>query len=181
MRDDFRKLRHQGLAAALVAALCLMPALAAQAEDNSQTIRAIITIPTPRSANLLQLRGIGGRGTALLQIDGACHSMPVRLVAGDFEGLQTNLRDRDPIVLELRDPELIQALSRGVDIVSDEEAVTADPMDRAAGILLLSGLAEGTGFVINPGRTLASDIFGARMSAVSCDAFNPSQIATPEG
>ena len=181
MKDDFRKLRHHALGATLGAALIAIPALASHAEDNSQTVRATITIPTPRSANLLQLRGIGGRGTALLQVGGACHSMPVRLVAGDFEGRQSNLRDRDPIVLELRAHELIQALSQGVDIVSDEATVSADPTDHEASILLLSGLAEGTGFVINPGRSLASDIFGARMSAVSCDAFNQSQIATPEG
>ena len=181
MRDDFRKLRHQALAATLGAALIALPALAAHAEDSAQTVRATITIPSPRSANLLQLRGIGGRGTALLQIGGACYSMSVRLVAGDFEGRQTNLRDRDPIVLELRDPDLTQALARCTDIVSDEATVSADPTDHEASILLLSGLAEGTGFVINPGRTLASDIFGARMSAVSCDAFNQSQAATPEG
>lgn len=181
MRDDFRKLRHQALAATLGAALIAIPALAAHAEDSAQTVRATITIPSPRSANLLQLRGIGGRGTALLQVGGVCHSMPVRLVAGDFEGRQANLRDREPIVLELRDPELIQALSRGVDIVSDEAIVSADPTDHEASIVLLSGLAEGTGFVINPGRTLVSDIFGARRSTISCEVFSQTQTAAPEG
>ncbi|MEM6507788.1 MAG: hypothetical protein AAF711_20320 [Planctomycetota bacterium] len=181
MKYDIQKLRDQVLAVTLGAALIAIPALAAHAEDSTQTVRATITIPKPRSANLLQLRGIGGRGTALLQVGGACHSMPVRLVAGDFEGRQANLRDQDPIVLELRDPELVQALSRGVDIVSDEATVSADLTDHEASILLLSGLAEGTGFVINPGRTLVSDIFGARMSAVSCDVFNRSPTATPAG
>ncbi len=181
MRDDFRKLSHHALATTFSAVLFAIPAFAAHAEDNSQTVRATITIPTPRSANLLQLRGIGGRGTALLQIGGACYSMPVRLVAGDFEGRQANLRDRQPIVLALRDPELIQALSRGVDIVSDEVTVSTGPTDHEASIVLLSGLAEGTGFVINPGRSLVSDIFGARRSTVSCDVFNQSPTGTPEG
>ena len=179
MTEDFNTLRSKGLAATLGVALSLMMALVAAADDGIQTVRAIITIPTPRSANLLQLRGIGGRGTALLQIGGACRSIPVRLVAGDFEGRQTNLHDREPIVLEIRDPELVQALSRGMDLVSDEATVSADPTDRGASILLLSGLAAGTGFVINPGRSLVSDIFGARTSDISCDVFSQAQAATP--
>ncbi len=106
--------------------------------------------------------------------------MPVRMVAGDFEGRQTNLRNREPIILEIRDPKLVQALSRGRDIVSDETIVSADPTDHEAGILLLSGLAEETGFVINPGRNIASDVFGTRRSDISCDVFNKTQTATPE-
>ncbi|MEM1429618.1 MAG: hypothetical protein AAGG09_09185 [Pseudomonadota bacterium] len=181
MTYDFTTLRHNGLVATLGIALSVTPAFAAHADNGTQTVRAMITIPTPRSANLLQLRGIGGRGTALIQIGSACHSIPVRLVAGGFDGRQTNLRDREPIVLEIRDPGLVQALSRGIDIVSDEATVSADPTDRRASIVLLSGLAEGTGFVINPGRTLVSDIFGARVSDISCDAFNAVQAANPEG
>lgn len=180
MRQNLKTLREKALVATVSAALAAIPALAAYAEESTQTARGVITIPTPRSANLLQLRGIGGRGMALLQNGGTCHSMSVRLVAGDFEGQQISLRDQEPIVLELRDAVLVQALSRGNEIVSDEATISADPTDTAASIVLVSGLAEGTGFVINPGSNLVSDIFGARRSAISCDVFNQAPAAEPE-
>lgn len=180
MAHEPNTLRHMGLAATLGVALTTMPALAVHAENGAQEARAVITIPNPQSANLLHLRGIGGRGTALLQLGGACYSLLVRFVAGDFAGRHTNLRDQEPIVLELRDAALVQALLNGRDIVSDETLVSDDPLDQGASIVLLSGLVEGTGFVINPGRNLFADIVGARTSIISCDAFNQVQAEASE-
>ncbi|WP_424973132.1 hypothetical protein [Dinoroseobacter sp. S76] len=181
MPQEFRAMRRAGPAAAFSLALALMAACGAPAEPGPEPDRALVTIPTPRAANLLQLRGIGGHGSALFRVEGACYSMPVRLVAGDFEGRQANMRAQDPIVLELRDPRLVQALLNGRDIVSAELSVSADPRDQGASILLLSGIAEGTGFVINPGRSLVADIFGARVSDMPCGAFAPAATAEPEG
>ncbi|WP_152610593.1 hypothetical protein [Leisingera sp. ANG-DT] len=141
----------------------------------------MITIPTPRSANLLQLRGIGGRGTALLQVDGECYGMPVRLVAGDFAGLQAGVPRNTPIVLHIRDPHIVNALLNGTDIVSDGSEVANYPAKRSAGILIQSGLTAETGFVINPGSNLLADIFGVHASQTPCDEMDAAQPAGPEG
>lgn len=155
--------------AALAAAFAFGPLAAPLLAQETGQSRAVVTIPAPRSANLLQLRGIGGRGTALIRIDGACHKMPVRLVAGDFAGRQPGLRSNGPIVLHIRNPEFAGALLNGADIVSDEKDVTDDPEETSADILILSGLTAETGFVINPGRSLLADIFGATVSQIPCD------------
>ncbi|WP_299865692.1 hypothetical protein [uncultured Roseobacter sp.] len=128
-----------------------------QAQDAG-VHRAVITIPNPRSANLLQLRGLGGRGTAHIQVGNTCHSLPVRFVAGDFSGESIQARRSTPIVLEIRDVQTVNALLNGADIVSDE----------TAGIVIHSGLSADTGFVVNPGRNISADIFGARVSKVPC-------------
>lgn len=142
------------------------PAAPLQAQEPAVQ-RAVVTIPNPRSANLLQLRGLGGRGTARIQIGEDCHLLPVRFVAGDFSGEQIRLDRHAPIVLELRDPQLVAALLNGADIVSDETDVTSDPAN-PAGIFIVSGLGQGTGFVINPGRNISADLFGARPSKARC-------------
>lgn len=133
------------------------------------THRALITIPNPHSANLLQLRGLGGRGTVQIQLASSCHSLPVRFVAGDFSGESVNFRKNEPISLEVRDASIIDALLKGTDIMSDETHVTSDPLNTEASILIVSGLSADTGFVINPGSSILSDIFGVKVSQISCD------------
>lgn len=146
----------QTILASTVALSSLSAPLAAQ---ETSDYRAIITIPNPRSANLLQLRGVGGRGSAYIQITDKCHRMPVRLVAGDFSGESVRVRRNAPIVIEIRDPGTVDALLNGADIVSDE----------GRGIVVVSGLSEDTGFVINPGRNITADIFGARVTESPCE------------
>ncbi|MEO9459284.1 MAG: hypothetical protein ABJE63_15675 [Lentilitoribacter sp.] len=131
--------------------------------------RAVVTIPNPHSANLLQLRGLGGRGTVQIQDASSCHSLPVRLVAGDFSGESVNFRKNEPIILEVRDATIIDALSKGTDIISEDTYVTNNPLNAKAGILIISGLSADTGFVINPGSSILSDIFGVKVSQISCD------------
>ncbi|MDV7144857.1 hypothetical protein R3X27_19425 [Tropicimonas sp. TH_r6] len=121
--------------------------------------RAVITIPNPRSANLLQLRGLGGSGTAHIQIGSTCHDLPVRFVAGGFSGDSIEVRRAAPIVLEIRDAQIVEALLNGADIVSDE----------ADGIVIHSGLSADAGYVINPGRNISADVFGARASETPCN------------
>lgn len=144
---------------ALCAAL-LLSSLAVPADvQNTGIHRAIVTIPNPRSANLLQLRGFGGRGTAQVQIGTKCHDMPVRFVAGDFSGERVQLRASAPIVIEINAAQTVKDLLKGGDIVSDE----------ADGIKIISGLSKDTGFVINPGRNVSADVFGTRVTKTPCD------------
>ncbi len=138
------------------------------AAQDAGVHRAVITIPNPRTANLLQLRGLGGRGTAHIQIGETCHSLPVRFVAGDFSGESITVRRTGPIVIELRDSQTVAGLLNGADILSDENA----------GIVIHSGLSAETGFVINPGSNISADLFGARAVDRPCDARDDSP--TPE-
>ena len=45
-----------------------------------------------------------------------------------------------------------------------------DHMDPDADIVLQSGLEEGFGFVINPGRNILEDIFWIKAKPVSCQS-----------
>ncbi|MCG8389255.1 MAG: hypothetical protein MJA30_27120, partial [Cytophagales bacterium] len=45
-----------------------------------QANTAVVEIETPREGNLLHLRGLAGRGTATVRMNGACSVMPVRFV-----------------------------------------------------------------------------------------------------
>jgi len=130
------------------------------AADEAGIHRAVVTIPNPRSANLLQLRGLGGKGSAFIQIGNKCHLMPVRLVAGDLAGESIRVRRNAPIVIEIHDTKTVNALLNGADIVSDE----------GNGLKIISGLMDDTGFVINPGRNIAADVLGTRVTETSCDA-----------
>ena len=58
-------------------------------------------------------------------------------------------------------------MAKGRDVVSDMYSVS-DQVDPEADILLQSGLDEGFGFVINPGRNILGDIFGVWVKPVSC-------------
>ena len=71
---------------AILIALTLVPSNAAPAPERGV---AVITVPRPVSANLMQLAGVVGRGTAIIQHPdhGTCHQMQERFEAGGFWGL----------------------------------------------------------------------------------------------
>jgi len=149
----------------------LLGSLAAEAEAPAQTApnTAVIDIATPREGNLLQLRGLAGRGTATFRMNDACYRMPVRFVSGDFSGRHVRMARRGPIRIVIRAQDTIQALAAGQDLVSDMVRVTDDPGDTSADLYLAQGLTAATGFVINPGRNLSADLFGARLTPIECD------------
>lgn len=154
-KSSRRAARHIAWVASFALANLSAPLIAQEAGTH----RAVITIPNPKSANLLRLRGFGGRGAAHIRIGQTCHRLPVRLVAGDFSGESVHISRSAPIVVEISDPQTVEALLAGADIVSDE----------AEGIEVLSGLSGEAGFVINPGRNVTADIFGVQATATSCD------------
>ena len=153
------------------AAILTLPLGAVKAEQTTTPDTrpfALITIPDPHEASLLQLRGISGSGTALFRIDGQCHSMPVRFVAGDFEGRRITAGHSGAIRLRLLRPALVQALYEGQDLVSDNLKTVTSGQDGAADIAIEAGLSPATGFVINPGSSVLSDIWGVRPTPVPC-------------
>ncbi|WP_419412521.1 hypothetical protein [Primorskyibacter sp. 2E107] len=127
-------------------------------------------IDAPRVATLLQLRGLKGRGTVILKSKDShdCLIVPIRFVAGDFggEGISTN--ESHPIRLILRSPRVASALTAGDDVVSDMYRISAQPDDPEADIIILTGLSESHGFVLNPGSSVVADIFGASTGRITC-------------
>lgn len=165
--------RHQlaaiGLAISVIFA-AITTAQTAKAESVTDQERdiAVIDIPHPKEGNLLMLRGLVGKGTASFRVNGACRSMPVRFVAGDFSGQRVDLGNSKSIRVVITASNVVRDLLAGKDLVSDMVRVTSDPVDKAADLYLAKGLSADTGFVINPGRSLLADIFGARKTDVEC-------------
>ncbi|MEY1556105.1 hypothetical protein AB3Y40_10775 [Yoonia sp. R2331] len=132
---------------------------------------AVISIPNPKKGNLLMLRGFAGQGTAAFRINGACHTMPVRIVAGDFAGEDVDVGRAGPIRIVVTNPEVMGDLLAGQDLVSDMVRVSSDATDHAADLYLAQGLSPDTSFVINPGRSLFADVLGAHKTDVECDSL----------
>jgi len=127
-------------------------------------------IDAPRVATLLQLRGVTGRGTVIVKSDDShdCLTIPIRFVAGDFGGEGISTSETHPIRLILRSRRVAGALAAGDDVVSDMYRISTQPDDSEADIIIESGLSESHGFVLNPGRSVVADIFGAATSRTAC-------------
>ena len=130
----------------------------------------VVQIQTPRVANLLQLRGVMGRGTAIMRSDDSheCQSLQLRFVAGDFGGDSVSTDAAEPIRLILQSARVSNALARGDDVVSDMYAISSQMNDSDADIIIESGLSESHGFVLNPGTSVVADVFGSTTSHLSC-------------
>lgn len=87
----------------------------------------VVQIQSPRVANLLQLRGVMGRGTAIIRSDGShdCLSLRLRFVAGDFGGDSVSTHAAQPIRLILQSARVSNALAHGEDVVSDMYAISS--------------------------------------------------------
>ncbi|WP_209000917.1 hypothetical protein [Stappia sp. BW2] len=152
----------------------IWPTSVAVQTETGQQIPAgaygIVQIQTPRVANLLQLRGVIGRGTAILRSDDNqdCQSMQLRFVAGDFGGDSVSTHTAQPIRLILQSERVSKALARGEDVVSDIYVISSQINDPDADIIIEGGLSENHGFVLNPGTSIVADVFGAATSRLTC-------------
>lgn len=170
-------LKTHSFKSALIVGLSSVVALAtpseeAAAQEPSSALQsssfALVEIPDPRQGHLLHLRGIAGRGTIVFNINGACSEMPVRFVAGDFEGREPGERRGGAIQILITSPDLIGDLMAGADVVSDAVRVGLDPNDGSADVIIMSGLPPETGFVLNPGRSVLADVFPNRPTPITC-------------
>lgn len=149
------------------------PSLAArtlQGQEIPAGAFGIVIVDGAREASLLQLRGIAGSGVALLRnADGkGCLSVPLRFVAGDFGGDSIAATRAKTIRLTINDAGIVQALIAGQDIVSDQYRVGTTQNDQIA---IQEGLTAEHGFVLNPGKSLMADVFGADVDEIDCAAF----------
>lgn len=142
--------------------------------DDGQQIPAgaygIVWINTPRTATLLQLRGVAGRGTVILRSNNHrdCLSFPIRLVAGDFGGDGISAYTAKPIHLIIRTEQVANALRGGQDVVSDMYRISNQQNAANADIVIQSGLSDSHGFVLNPGSSVLADVFGANVNHTAC-------------
>lgn len=181
MKGNVMKLRmlidHLAIAGLAVSVILITVATtnAAKAEAITKPKRdiAVVNIPHPREGKLLMLRGLAGQGTASFRINSACRTMPVRFVAGDFSGEHVHLGRTGSIRIIIKNPKVIHDLVSGRDLVSDMVRVSSDVTDQTADLYLAQGLSADTGFVINPGRNLFADVFGARKTDVECSSLSP--------
>ncbi|MEH6728613.1 MAG: hypothetical protein V7703_20910 [Hyphomicrobiales bacterium] len=129
----------------------------------------VLTVNRPRQVTLLHLRGIGGDGEVILRGDepGTCLILHIRFVAGDFGGDSISGHVSTPIRLVINSKRVAETLQRGQDVVSDTYRVSGHSNPEAE-IVLQSGLDESFGFVINPGSSILSDIFGVATKSVNC-------------
>ncbi|MEM5544927.1 hypothetical protein WNY61_19530 [Sulfitobacter sp. AS92] len=147
--------------------------IAVQTETGQQIpagAYGVVQIESPRVANLLQLRGVMGRGTAIIRNHDHhdCQSLQLRFVAGDFGGDSVSARAAQPIRLILQSARVSSALARGEDVVSDMYVISSQMNDSDADIIIESGLSESHGFVLNPGTSVVADVFGSTTSRLSC-------------
>lgn len=142
----------------------------AQGQEIPAGSIGIVVIESAREASLLQLRGIAGRGFALLRnSDGnGCVQLPLRFVAGDFGGDGFASTQARPIRLTINDAGIAEALVGGLDIVSDHYHVGTSRIDQIA---IVEGLTVEHGFVLNPGKSLLADLLGADVNQVKCEAW----------
>ena len=181
---------HQTFAFLTAQMALLLPSLGASAQDADQKTnwqtRAVVQteagqripagaygvaqIDAPRVATLLQLRGVTGSGIVILKsnIDHDCVTVPIRFVAGDFGGEGISAGATSPIRLILQSPRVASALAAGDDVVSDMYRISTLPDDPEADIIILTGLSESHGFVLNPGNSIFADIFGAATNRIAC-------------
>ena len=150
------------------------PKMAAVRSETGQLIPSgalgVIQIETPRVATLLQLRGVMGSGVVVLRSDksGDCLTLPIRFVAGDFGGDGISAHIATPIRLIIQTERVAKALAQGDDVVSDNYRISSMSDDADADIIIKSGLSGSHGFVLNPGNSVVSDIFGTTPSHTSC-------------
>lgn len=130
----------------------------------------VVRIDAPRVATLLQLRGVMGRGTAVMRSDDDhdCLSLPIRFVAGDFGGDSVSTHTTKPIRLIIQSARISKALARGDDVVSDGYRISSEKGDSNADIIIESGLSNSHGFVLNPGTSVVADVFGTTASRTTC-------------
>lgn len=137
-------------------------------------VYGVVQIDTPVEASLMQLRGMSGQGVAFIrQMDSRdCLSLPLRFVAGDFEGQGISTHTAAPVAIEIRTYAASQRLVEGKEIVSDMVRVSMDSQSVDAELVIVSGLQSTQGFVLNPGQSFFADMFGVRPSREPCSGIS---------
>ena len=175
--EDFKAFALIGAMATALALSPFDPAVSATPEHPLAV--GHVSVPAPRQGTLLHLRGMVGKGVAVMRLssDRGCARLGLRLVAGDFGGM-TNESWGEPVRLEIRSSSIVTQLMRGIEVISDEIRVSTDPADPMAEIVIHSGMQADTGFVLNPGTSPLANIFGLPGRPVPCSTLRTLTLGT---
>ncbi|WP_413700827.1 hypothetical protein ACLKMH_03135 [Psychromonas sp. KJ10-10] len=130
----------------------------------------VIIIDSTRMGNLLQLRGIVGKGVLVTKQDikQACFVSRLRLVAGGFDGSNVSIHSSTPIQLNIYAQEIIDKLEAGVEIISKDYLIIDHVAEGVGDIQIVTGLGLNHGFVLNPGEWSWSTLFDEKKKEVIC-------------
>lgn len=146
---------------------------------------AIIYVPNLTRGSLLQMRGAFGSAyfTRKAADNSWCDAAPLRVLFGDFDGTSSGISSTKSVVLMVMKPVIADKLARGQDIVGDE--VTLIDIDKVSthslegvDIIVAGAASADSGVVLNPGRSILNDIFGASSVDNSCGHVSAEKALT---
>ncbi len=169
MTPDFKA---TALASLMVIGAALIP-VQSNGHDYAPSPRAlaVVDIPAPREGRLMHLAGVKGHGIATVRIPGTgtCRAFSVVMVAGGFWGMEHDA-DVGPVRILINDPFVVKRLARGRDIVSGDYRVSAGDPHSNADLVVLSGLPQETGFILDRAGMRLGPI-GRQGQRASCAPF----------
>ncbi|MEQ9326837.1 MAG: hypothetical protein RJQ21_06040 [Rhodospirillales bacterium] len=149
------------------------------------TASAIIYVPNLTRGSLLQLRGAYGSAyfTRKALDNSWCDAAPLRILFGDFDGMSSGISRTGSVVLMVMNPAIADKLAQGDDIVGDD--VTLVDINRISAhslegvdIVVAGAASANSGMVLNPGRSILNDLFGASSADNSCGHANAAEALT---
>lgn len=137
--------------------------------------RGIIYAPSLTQGSLLQMRGAFGRAyfTRKAEDNSWCDAAPLRMLFGDFDGTSLGISNPGSVVLMVISPFIADKLAKGQDVVGEDVTlldIGMVPTEGLQGIdIIIAGSASAeSGLILNPGRSILSDIFGASSVDNAC-------------
>ena len=146
---------------------------------------AIVYVPSLTRGSLLQMRGAFGSAyfTRKAADNLWCDAAPLRILFGDFDGISSRTSSTETVVLMIMKPVIADKLARGEDIVGDD--VTLIDLDKVSphslegvDIIVVGAASADSGVVLNPGRSVLNDLFGASSVDNSCGHVSAEKALT---
>ncbi|MEQ9346747.1 MAG: hypothetical protein RIG26_09920 [Thalassospira sp.] len=146
---------------------------------------AVIYVPSLTRGSLLQMRGAFGSAyfTRKAADSSWCDAAPMRILFGDFDEVSSRISSTESVVLMIMKPVIADKLAQGQDIVGDD--VTLVDVDKVSthslegvDIIVAGAASADSGVVLNPGRSVLNDLFGASSVDNSCGHVSAEQALT---
>lgn len=147
--------------------------------SQSDRVKGVVLIESPKMGSLLYLRGIAGKGVLTFKANASnvsgeeldkhqCLSTPIRFAAGDFSGSSIGINNVQSIRLLVYSDEIMDKLISGDEVVSKDYLVTVQKENSYGDIKIASGLTLNYDFVLNPGEWSWSSLLGLDQEKVNC-------------
>ncbi|MDB4838191.1 hypothetical protein OAH87_07000 [Marinomonas sp.] len=184
MKDNKRKASKGGFYGGSIVLLCVLVSACSDNMEvtngsmtgNNQThlsdVKAVVTIESPKVGNLLQLRGIAGKGELVTKTEDVCLASSIKLAAGSFNGHSVGIHTGSPIKLSIYSEQVTKRLSEGDEILSDEYRITDQNDTELGDIKIESGLTLDDDFVLNPGEWSWGSVFSTGNKIMECDVLH---------